>query len=226
MGGVRENSKRGSGVEIDVRVTQLLCSRLCHDLIGAAGAVNTGVEFLTDGGGGEAEALDLLAKSADRLTRRLNFFRGALGFGGGRQGPLTLDEARELAHGWYADAKPQLHWTPNMTAAGEDGALKVPGIKMLMLMTLLAEECLARGGDVEAHVVQLDEGLGVAVRATGVGARLNDDVAAGLNPSCPADTLTPRNVHAHWAQGIAQSQGAFLEAETTLDEVRFAALLP
>jgi histidine phosphotransferase ChpT len=212
-------------VQIDVRVTQLLCSRLCHDLIGAAGAVNTGVEFLSDGEGGE-EAMDLLAKSADRLTRRLNFFRGALGFGGGRQGPLTLDEARELVHGWYADAKPKLHWTPNMTAAGDDGGLKVPGIKMLMLMTLLAEESLPRGGDVEVHVVLLDEGLGVAVRATGVSARLSDDIAAGLNPSCPPDTLSPRNVHAHWAQGIAQSQGAFLEAETTLDEVRFAALLP
>ncbi|MEK9753910.1 MAG: histidine phosphotransferase family protein [Rhodospirillaceae bacterium] len=213
-------------MQIDVRVTQLLCSRLCHDLVGAVGAVNTGVEFLTDGGGDAAEALDLLSKSADRLTRRLNFFRGALGFGGGRQGPLTLDEARELAHGWYKDAKPKLHWTPTMTMAGDDGVLKVPGIKMLMLMTLLAEESLARGGDVEAHVVQLEEGLGVAVRATGAGAGLAEEVAAGLNPSCPPDTLTPRNVHAHWAQGIAQSQGAFLEAETTLDEVRFAALLP
>ncbi len=212
-------------MEIDVRVTQLLCSRLCHDLIGAAGAVNTGVEFLSEDGGG-AEAMDLLAKSADRLTRRLNFFRGALGFGGGRQGPLTLDEARELVHGWYSDAKPQLLWTADMTAAGDGGVLKVPGIKMLMLMTLLAEECLARGGDVEAHVVTLDEGLGVAVRAAGTGARLSDDTAAGLNPSCPPDTLTPRNVLAHWAQGIAQSQGAFLEAETTLDEVRFAVLLP
>ena len=213
-------------MEIDVRVTQLLCSRLCHDLVGAASAVNTGIEFLAEDAGGGAEAMDLLQKSADRLTRRLNFFRGALGFGGGRQGPLSLDEARELAHGWYADAKPTLHWTSDMTSAGDGGALKVPGIKMLMLMTLLAEECLARGGDVEVHLVALDEGLGVAVRAAGVGARLSDDVAAGLNPSCPPDTLNPRNVHAHWAQGIAQSQGAFLEAETTLDEVRLAALLP
>ncbi len=212
-------------VEIDIRVTQLLCSRLCHDLVGAASAVNTGVEFLTEDGGGD-EAMDLLRKSADRLARRLNFFRGALGFGGGRQGPLSLAEARDLAQGWYADAKPTLHWTPDMTAAGEDGVLKVPGIKMLMLMTLLAEECLARGGDVEVHVVGLDEGLGVAVRASGAGARLSDDLAAGLNPNCPPDTLTARNVHAHWAQGIAQSQAAFLEAETTLDEVRFAVLLP
>lgn len=212
-------------MEIDVRVTQLLCSRLCHDLIGAASAVNTGAEFLAEDSGG-AEALDLLAKSADRLTRRLNFFRGALGFGGGRQGPLSLAEARELTQGWYADAKPELLWTDEMTAAGDGGALKAPAIKMLMLMTVLGEECLARGGTVEVHAVQLDEGLGVAVRASGQGARLSEDLAAGLNPNCPPDTLTPRNVHAHWAQRIADSQGAFLEAESTVDEVRFAVLIP
>lgn len=214
-------------MEIDVRVTQLLCSRLCHDLIGAAGAVNTGLEFMSEGadGDGGAEALDLLRKSADRMTRRLNFFRGALGYGGGRQGPLTLDEARELTHGWYLDAKPDLHWTREMTAAG-GGALSVPAIKMLMVMALLAEECLARGGHVEVHVVGLEDGSGLAVSAAGPGARLADDLAAGLNPSCPPDTLTARNVHAHWAQWLAKSQGAFVETESAENEVRFAALLP
>ena len=215
-------------MELDVRVTQLLCSRLCHDLVGAASAVNTGLEFMAEGaenGQGGGEALDLLQKSADRLTRRLNFFRGALGFGGGRQGPLSLEEARELAIAWYQDAKPDLHWTSEMTAAGND-RLTVPAIKMLMLMTLLAEECLARGGDVEVHVVGLDEGVGVAVSATGEGGKLADDLAAGLNPNCPPDTLTPRNVHAHWAQSLAQSQGAFLETEQAEGEVRFAVLIP
>lgn len=221
-------------MDVDVRVTQLLCSRLCHDLVGAASAVNTGLEFVSEDSS-DSEALGLLQKSADRMTRRLNFFRGALGFGGGRQGPLSLAEARDLAHGWYADAKSKLHWTAEMTTAGEEGALSVPGIKMLMLMTLLGEECLARGGDVDVHVVALDGdsagnggggGLGVAVRAAGPGARLADDLAAGLNPSCPPDTLTARNVHAHWAQCIAHSQAAFLESETAPDEVRFAVLLP
>jgi histidine phosphotransferase ChpT len=214
-------------LQVDVKVTQLLCSRLCHDLVGAASAVNTGLEFLSESAC-DADALDLLANSADRMARRLNFFRGALGFGGGRQGPLSLAEARELSLGWYADAKPTLNWTPEMTAAGDGGALSVPGIKMLMLMTLLAEECLARGGDVDVHVVAMEDGggLGVAVRASGPGARLADEVAGGLNPGCPPDTLTARNVHAHWAQCIAQSQAAFLETETAPDEVHFAVLLP
>ena len=212
-------------MDTDVRVTQLLCSRLCHDLVGAVSAVNTGIEFMTDGDA-NSEALDLVNKSADRISRRLGFFRGALGFGGGRQGPLSLEEARELVHGWYLDAKPVLTWTPEMTAAGDGGTLKVPAIKMLMLITLIAEECLARGGHVEVHAVDMDEGVGVAVRAVGEDAKLSEDLYAGLNPNCASDTLTVRNVFAHWAQRIAQSQGSVLEVETTGNEVRFASLFP
>ncbi len=212
-------------MEIDVRVTQLLCSRLCHDLVGAVSAVNTGIEFMTDGDA-SSEALDLVNKSADRISRRLSFFRGALGFGGGRQGPLSLEEARGLVHDWYLDARPDLTWTPEMTAAGDGGVLKVPAIKMLMLITLVAGECLARGGHVEVHAVNMDEGVGVAVRAVGQDAKLSEDLYAGLNPNCAPDTLTARNVLAHWAQRIAQSQGSILEVETAGNEVRFATLFP
>ena len=48
-------------MDIDVRVTQLLCSRLCHDLVGAVSAVNTGIEFMTDGDV-SSEALDECAR--------------------------------------------------------------------------------------------------------------------------------------------------------------------
>ena len=216
---------REVAVEIDVRVTQLLCSRLCHDLVGAVSAVNAGIEFLTEGDA-SSEALDLVNKSAVRISRRLGFFRGALGFGGGRQGPLSLQEARELVHDWYLDARPVLTWTPEMTAAGDGGILKVPAIKMLMLVTLVAEECLARGGDVEVQAVSMDEGVGVAVRAFGQDAKLSEELYAGLNPGCAPDTLTARNVLAHWAQCIAQSQGSVLEVETAPNEVRFATVFP
>ncbi|MAH84532.1 MAG: hypothetical protein CBB68_09405 [Rhodospirillaceae bacterium TMED8] len=211
-------------VDLDMRVTQLLCSRLCHDIVGSASAFNTGVEFIEEAP--STEVIDLLKSSADRLTRRLDFFRVALGFGGGRHGVLTLLEASKLAQGWFLDAKPNLHWTPETTAAGDNGVLQVSGIKMLMLMTLLGEECLARGGVVEVHVLSLEEGLGVAVSANGPSAKLPDDLAAGLNPNCPAETVTARNVHAYWAQKIAHAQQAFLEAEALNEEVRFAVLIP
>ncbi len=36
-------------LEIDLRLAELLASRLCHDVVGPIGAVNNGMELLNDG---------------------------------------------------------------------------------------------------------------------------------------------------------------------------------
>ena len=64
----------------DLRLSALLCTRLCHDLIGPAGAVVNGVELLTDlPGAVDEEVLELIRHSAGETTRRLKYFRVALG---------------------------------------------------------------------------------------------------------------------------------------------------
>ena len=71
----------------DIHLAQLLCSRLCHDLVGPAGAVNAGLELAEDGDL-DGDALDLVTSSAAEVTRRLAFFRIAFGArnAGRRQG--------------------------------------------------------------------------------------------------------------------------------------------
>ena len=65
----------------DIHLAQLLCSRLCHDLVGPAGAVNAGLELAEDGDL-DGDALDLVTSSAAEITRRLAFFRIAFGAAG------------------------------------------------------------------------------------------------------------------------------------------------
>jgi histidine phosphotransferase ChpT len=50
----------------DLRIIQLLCSRLCHDLVGPVGAINNGVELIGD-------APDMLE---DTLSLRRRWTRG------------------------------------------------------------------------------------------------------------------------------------------------------
>ena len=96
-------------VQIDLKTTQLLNSRLFHDLIGVVSAVNTGIEFLAEPGSNE-DAANLLKQSANRLTRRVDFFRAAFGIGGGKEGELSLGDAGLLVAGWFADSKSTLVW--------------------------------------------------------------------------------------------------------------------
>ena len=59
-------------MQVDLRVAQLLSSRLCHDLVGPIGAVNTGLELFQEGFDDDEKALGLVADSAGEATRRLS----------------------------------------------------------------------------------------------------------------------------------------------------------
>ena len=62
--------------QIDMRVAELLASRLCHDLVGPIGAVNNGMELLEDEDLGMSEdAIQLSATSARQAANLLQFYR-------------------------------------------------------------------------------------------------------------------------------------------------------
>jgi histidine phosphotransferase ChpT len=210
----------------DIRLAQLLCSRLCHDLVGPAGAVNAGLELAEDGDL-DGDALDLVTTSAAEVTRRLAFFRIAFGAAGGKAsavGTLNLNEARSLAAELLAEGKAELQW-PDSSHAPDSLSSEVG--KVLLLMILIASECLPRGGSVTVHTAALPEGAGLAVSAQGDGAMLKPDLTAALSLDVPEDALTARNIHAYFAQTLARDGGGHIETSEEQDgEIRFMALFP
>lgn len=210
----------------DIHLAQLLCSRLCHDLVGPAGAVNAGLELAEDGDL-DGDALDLVTSSAAEITRRLAFFRIAFGAAGGKAsavGTLSLNEARELAGEMLAGGKTELEW-PDSSHAPD--SLPAGVGKVLLLMILLASECLPRGGPVTVHTAALPEGAGLAVTAQGAGAVLKPDLAAALDPDATGDVVSARTVHAYFAQVLARVEGGRIETSDEGDgEIRFMALFP
>ena len=66
-----------------IKIANLMCSRLCHDLISPVGAVSSAVELLQEEiGGVDPEVLGLMSRSAQESTAKLAFFRAAFGDGG------------------------------------------------------------------------------------------------------------------------------------------------
>ena len=211
---------------IDIRLAQLMCSRLCHDLVGPAGAVNAGLE-LAEEGGLDADTLDLVTSSAAEVTRRLAFFRIAFGAAGGKTsaiGTLSLNEARSLAAEMVQGGKVTLEW-PESSHAPDSLAADVG--KVLLLMVLMAADCLPRGGTVTVHSAVLPEGAGLAVSANGQGANLKDDLALSLEQDLSEDALSARTVHGFFAQQLARAGGGRIETSAEeQDEIRFMALFP
>lgn len=226
--GAPDSMAVGKGVEmqVDLSVAQLLCSRLCHDLVGPIGAVNTGLELLDEGLDADGKALELIALSGSEGTRRLAFFRIAFGHGAGTGGTATLTEARALAAGLLAKGKVALDW-PENADAGPQGPVLPAVVKVVLNMVLIASESLPRGGMVGVRFAELPEGLGVAVTAEGQGAKLRDDIGTAMADGAEAGELTARNVHGYFAQVLARDLGALIESSAGQDgEIRLAVLFP
>ncbi len=226
-------------MRIDLKVVQLLCSRLCHDLAGSVGAVNAGLELLEEagaknGGANGNDALALVARSAKQTARRLGFYRMAFGFGAGRGrvgggdavGNESLAKARDLAAALLDDGRINLNW-PEDPELPADKQLGTSGVKLLLNLILLGVDCLPRGGGLGVHFADLSDGVGMAIVASGPGARLKGEYLTVMTRDVPADALTAYNVQAHFAWLLAEDLGAAIEIpETAGDEVRLAALVP
>ena len=207
-------------MKIDVVVSQLLCSRLCHDLVGPSGGINAGIELMAEDGS-DGSALDLIGKSAEQMSRCLAFFRIAFGFASG-EGATDVDEVRALASGWLDGGKVRLDWP-----ATKKADLPVGGVKVVLNMILMAAESLPRGGDLQIALGALPEGTGIAVTANGEGASIKDEIARALTPDVAIEELSVHNVHAYFAQCLARQLGGLIETEMGAGgEARLSVLIP
>ena len=203
----------------DLKLAEMLASRLCHDLVNPIGAVANGVELMSEFCDTmQKDALDLVASSADSAMKRVVFFRVAYGFAGHDEGQSIL-EVRGLAEGFLAGGKVALAWPPGP----DDATLGLPrsGLKLLLALVALGAETLPRSGSL---AVTVESPTGARVVATGTGARIEASseailaaFKAGKTPALEA--LEAKSVGAAYAARLAREIGADLAVEAAKDRI-------
>src|SRR5580704_12281150 len=97
-------------MQVDIRVLELLSSKICHDLVSPVSAINNGVELIEDIGGSVVdEAMKLIGDSAGQASRRLRLFRVAYGRAGSDENLPTKD-VRQVAVQYVLGGKVNLTW--------------------------------------------------------------------------------------------------------------------
>jgi len=194
-------------MQLEFRILELLASRLCHELISPVGAVNNGVELLTDGDAGFVrDATALIGQSARRAAMRLQFYRFAYGAGGVGGG---APDAKALVAGILEGGKVRCDWP------AEFDALPPPWQKLACNLTLLAAETLPRGGT----LILTRAGGGVSAMAAGEAVNLTPELKAALAPAADVAALTARTIHAYFTARYA----AYVGATLTLSEAEKSA---
>src|ERR1700730_15834124 len=164
----------------------LLCSRVCHDLISPVGAVVNGIEVMEDDADAQTKAfaVELIKKSANTASKRLQFCRIAFGAAGSAGASIDTGDAEGVARGMMEDAKLKVTWSlPRVL-------LPKNRVKLLLNMLLLASGTIPRGGNLAIEAIGAGDTMGFKIISTGMNARIAPAVPAliaGDNGGNPID---------------------------------------
>jgi histidine phosphotransferase ChpT len=193
----------------DLDFAALLVSRVCHDLVSPVGAVVNGLEVLEDERDAtmRADALKLVASSAEQAAARLQFCRIAYGAAGSAGAELDLTEVGRIVAGLVRGGKVTVEWRAPALNWPKDWA------KLLMNATLVAADSLPRGGQVIVETTTDPAAPGFTVRATGQNARVLEEVEKAVRGE-PVVPLDGRSVQGYLTHKLARAVAAGLKLAT------------
>ena len=196
----------------------LLCSRVCHDLISPVGAIVNGLEVLDEDKDEETKvfALDLIKKSAQQASAKLQFCRLAFGAAGSAGAQIDLGDAEKVARGLLADDKTTIVW--NLPRE----LLPKNRVKLLLNMLLIAVGTIPRGGTLTVGAAE-DGNKGFKIAASGLNARLAE-ATSGLLVGSPALPVDAHAIQPLYTGILARDCGLAITAAAARDTVTITAL--
>lgn len=188
----------------------LLCSRVCHDVISPVGAIVNGLEVLEEEKDAEmrAFAIELIKKSANTASARLQFCRLAFGAAGSAGASIDTGDAEKVARGLLGDEKTQIVWNAPRILMPKNK------VKLILNLCLIASAAIPRGGVIEVTLTDEGERAGLKVEARGANARLAHHVPALLVGEPEANGVDAHGIQAFYAGLVARACAMDLHVAT------------
>ena len=198
---------------IPTRASEILISKICHDLISPVGAVNNGIEYVADmGADGLADGLDLLAHSARQASVKLQLFRMCYG-AGGSDAKVTGKTVYETFQNYIRDSKATLEW--DLLNDMPDDDLPAGYLKIVLNAMVYVFEALPKGGVVKVTY----DGTNMHVTGTGDRIKLKEGAQDALNGDLDIVALTPQSVHGYILKVYSDTFAVPLQSDVTDEHI-------
>ena len=199
----------------NTKLSALVASRICHDMVEPMSAIIQGLEMIKDGNGKpDPDALSLLDNGVGKAWAKLEFFRFAMA-GATAEGDSELEEGHAVATKLYGVLKPELKWNVPTVA------MPRPAVRVIVNLLLIANECLPRGGVVEVVAEKTADGGEVRVIATGPRAKLKEATALALKGE--GEELSGHTIQQTLTGLLARQGGVELSARESEERIEFIA---
>ena len=183
----------------DLNILELVCSRLCHDLISPVGAVGNGLELMAEEGDDELleDARRLVESSTQRASALLQMYRSAYG-NAGNQASFGAGEAVKLAR-------------ESLDSSRVEFKVDLPAVadwprgfgKLLLNAILTTVEWMPRGGVLSLTASESGGDAVFTLTAEGQQAGYSSDVLRLLALDRSAVELTAHNIQPYLTGLIA-----------------------
>jgi histidine phosphotransferase ChpT len=194
----------------------LLCSRVCHDVIGPVGAIINGLEMLDEEKDAEMRgfALELIKKSAGQASARLQFCRLAFGAAGAS---IDTCDAATVARGLFGRERTAVEWNVP--------PLRMPKnhVKLILNLCLIAATAIPRGGVIEVTLSGTGETARITVAAKGTNAKLAGHLPLLLAGTPDYPPAGPQDIQAFYAGLVAKAANMRLTVAADADRVMIEA---
>lgn len=189
-------------------LTDLIGSRICHDLISPLGAISNGVELLSMSGGPVGPEMNLISESVENANARIRFFR--IAFGAARESQIIgqpevtsilqdLSRGRRLVTDWQAQ-----------------GDMSRQYVKLAFLLHQCFESAMPWGGKITVSAVGDQWALYGQAEKMKIAPELWDVLAGRADKP----RLEPANVHFALAPLAAEALGLRLAVECSENSAR------
>ena len=186
----------------DLELAALISSRICHDVINPVGAIANGLEMLGEepDEAMREQAMDLIRKSANQASAKLQFARLAFGAAGSAGAEIDLRDAERVARDYVGGTKHKLEWQ------GPPVTLPKNKVKLLLNLVALGVVALPRGGTVSVVIGGAAPNVDFTVMAKGEAARLNDQIISLLTGGNGA-AVDAHSIQPYYASRVAAAAG-------------------
>lgn len=196
-----------------LNLTELLTSRICHDLISPLGAIGNGVELMSMAGVADGPELALIGESIETANARIRLFRCAFG----AAAPGQMIPRAEIMSLMADYGRITRHWTEFEIVQD----LPRQDVKLLLLLLMCLETALPWGGAV--HVARSETGYTLVAEADRI--RHDGEQWAILGSGAVPEGLRPVTVHFIMGALEIRRQGCKCSIKCTEQTVELGLLL-
>jgi len=126
-------------------LTDLIGSRICHDLISPLGAISNGVELISMNGDAAGPEMNLISESIENANARIRYFRIAFGTAGPGQ-KVAISEITSILKSLSRGGRLVTDWQPRADLEREH-------VKMAFLLLQCFETAMPWGGKITVSAV-------------------------------------------------------------------------